>query len=111
VAWWVLVVVIELAVTALAGATFMILYGVRAEWVVTPLGRHLMAFALIGTLDAGALLLLATGVILAPWQYVLLYGAGAALTIQRVAIFLGVQRVARRQESPVPTRTEAPSDE
>lgn len=104
--WWVRVVAVELGVTALAGVVFMVAYGLRSSWRATQLGRHLMAFAAIGVVESGVLLALGLGVVLPPLVYVIAYGLGAAVTVQRLWIFAKVQRDDRRERSRDPLNRE-----
>jgi hypothetical protein len=84
-------VAVELGVTAVAGAAFMIAYGLRASWRRTQVGRHLMAFAVIGVVESTLLLLLGVGVMPPPLVFVTTYGLVAAVTIQRLWVFVKIQ--------------------
>lgn len=87
-----LVILAELSIALLLGVVTVALYGVRSPWQDSPMGRHLMAFILVTTADAGLLLLLGLGVHVPLWLFAFAFGALDLVVLQRLWLLIKVQR-------------------
>jgi hypothetical protein len=95
---WIWVLRLELLVTLAAATLFLVLYLPQAHLRSNQMSRHWALVALAGAADVLMLLLLLFGVRFPVPVYALVYGAGAAVTTQRVAIYLRIRFQDRREE-------------
>lgn len=74
----------ELALATLGTLAFVVLYALRSSWATTPMGRHLMLFALVGLCELASLLALGLGVLVPAWLFALGFGALDVVVLQRL---------------------------
>lgn len=85
------VILVELAIAVVAGVAFLVLYAWKSRWSATAMGRHMMAFALVTTGEAAALLALGLGVPVPPWAFAVGFGALDLVVIHRLVLLLRAQ--------------------
>lgn len=82
----------ELGVALAGSLTFIALYGWRSDWSATPVGRNLMAWAALSTLEVALLLAMALGVRVWPWLFAVLFGALDLVVLRRLWLLIQAQR-------------------
>lgn len=90
------VILVELAIAAVAGLVFVILYALRSRWRETPMGRHVMVLSAVMACEAASLLALGVGVPVPLWVLAAGYGLMDALVLQRLVLLVRAQRATGR---------------
>jgi hypothetical protein len=86
------VILVELAIAALVGVAFVLLYALRSRWRSTAVGRHMMVFALVTTGEAASLFALGLGAPVPLWVFAVGYGLTDFLVIQRLYLLIKAQQ-------------------
>lgn len=85
-------ILVELAVAVAGGIAFVLLYGWGWAWLRTPMGRHMMAFSVVMTGEAGALLALGLGVRVPLWVFVVGFGLVDVVVLHRLWLLVWSRR-------------------
>lgn len=88
----IVVILVELVVAVLAGLSFIVCYAIWSDWHMTSMGRHIMAFVVVVTLEASSLLALGLGIRVPTWLFVFIFGLLDFVVVQRLILLLGAQR-------------------
>lgn len=89
------IILVELGIAVVAGIAFVVLYAWKSRWSATPIGRHMMAFAVVTTGEAATLLALGLGVRVPPWVFAVGFGALDLVVIHRLVLLLRAQHSQR----------------
>jgi len=87
----IMLVILELGVAFLASLVFVGLYVWRSRWKETPLGRHMVAFALALAVADGSLLAVSLGVPVPVWLFAAGFGLLDFVLIQRIILLVKIQ--------------------
>lgn len=74
----------ELAVAVAGALAFVALYAWRSRWRATPVGRHMMWFALVTAFEASLFLFAVVGVRVPVWLFVVSFGLLDVVVVQRL---------------------------
>jgi len=85
-------ILVELAIAFAGGLAFVLLYGWRWTWLRSPMGRHMMAFSVVMTGEAGALLAAGLGVQVPLWLFVVGFGLVDAVVLHRLWLLVWARR-------------------
>lgn len=92
----VVVILVELGLAAFLGICFVVAYSVMAPWRDTSVGRHIMAFMVITTIDAALLFILGLGVGVPLWAFAIAFALLDMVVLQRLVLLFVTQRRERR---------------
>lgn len=89
------VAAVELAVSALGTFVFLVLYGNPNRHPDKVMAWHVYLFTAATGLEAAALLLLAVGVALPAWLFLIIFAGIDAVVVWRLVLFLISRRLTR----------------
>jgi hypothetical protein len=84
-------IIAEIAFAAVVSLTFAGFYAARSDWRRSTVGRHLMAWVILGGLEGILLVLLGLGLPVPLWVFAALYAGLAFVGTQRLFLLLRTQ--------------------